>query len=151
MVLSVDNPIREVFRMDLTSVILVSVSLVVVLCLTYGIRKIKSMKIVDFIQKLEKSKHIIDLIDGATHNLMRIDPEKQKVVDIIVQYSKIAVDSVEQMYLSGDIPKDARKEKAKEIVNLALANAGVSLTVGQDKLIDYTIEAMVFLLPDTKQ
>jgi len=92
--------------------------------------------------------NIIDSLGTIVNNL-GIPTEIKQTIDMIMEYSTKAVEYAEQLYKSGQLDKDKRKEKAVEYVNEILSLSNIIVTDEINKIIVATIEAAVLLLPKT--
>ena len=66
------------------------------------------------------------------------------ILDLIDTFAKKAVNAVEQLYISNQLPSDQRKSKAKEIILNNLKLVGIKETAEIDTMIDMIIESIVF-------
>jgi hypothetical protein len=71
----------------------------------------------------------------------------KNILQLILESSEIAVKYSEQMYLSGQIQKDERKDKAIEVVETTLTDANIKINEERKELINATIESTVYNLP----
>ena len=75
----------------------------------------------------------------------------ENTLDLITNYAKEAVQYAEQLYKSGQLSEDLRKEKATEYIKEILKVSNIEITEEIEKIIDATIESAVLLLPKTKE
>ncbi len=96
-------------------------------------------------------KRVIDetAIEGVGQILDGIPAEAGSPFEMIREYSKIAVRTVEQLVKNGIIQKDntARKEKAMEIVETAAKIDGLEYGAAEKEIADSCVEAEVYNLP----
>ena len=80
-----------------------------------------------------------------------ISQNVKNTLDLITNYAKEAVQYAEQLYKSGQLSEDLRKEKAVEYIKEILKISNIEITEEIEKIIDATIESAVLLLPKTKE
>ena len=80
-----------------------------------------------------------------------ISQNVKNTLDLITNYAKEAVQYAEQLYKSGQLSEDLRKEKAVEYIKEILKVSNIEITEEIEKIIDATIESAVLLLPKTKE
>ena len=80
-----------------------------------------------------------------------ISQNVKNTLDLITNYAKEAVQYAEQLYKSGKLSEDLRKEKAVEYIKEILKVSNIEITEEIEKIIDATIESAVLLLPKTKE
>ena len=80
-----------------------------------------------------------------------ISQNVKNTLDLITNYAKEAVQYAEQLYKSGQLSEDLRKEKATEYIKEILKVSNIEITEEIEKIIDATIESAVLLLPKTKE
>ena len=101
--------------------------------------------------------NLFDSINNSLNALQTIFdnvPISQNVkntLDLITNYAKEAVQYAEQLYKSGQLSEDLRKEKAVEYIKEILKVSNIEITEEIEKIIDATIESAVLLLPKTKE
>jgi hypothetical protein len=71
-------------------------------------------------------------------------------MQLIIDYSKLAVEYAEQLYLNGTITKEERKDTAINYVYKALDVQKIEITEDMKHIINASIEAAVYLLPPTE-
>lgn len=108
-------------------------------------------KEVDVSGTIEKADLAISTLDSLTDTIKALFPNAPglDMVDKILVYAQKAVDSVEQLYKTSQIPENQRKAEATQLVYICLQTAGVDVTEDMKKIIDGAIEAAVYALPKT--
>lgn len=96
------------------------------------------------IQIFEILKNTLSILGNINKNL---DYQYKDVMQLIIDYSKLAVSYAEQLYNNGTITADERKTTAIKYMEESLALQGIELDNRIRTLIDATIEAAVFVLP----
>lgn len=105
---------------------------------------------VDVEEIFKSTKDLTEVVSNIA-KLLNLESESQATLDKIVNAAEIAVKYAEQLYKSGQLPRDERKAEAVKFVKMALVDAGIDLTEERKMLIDYVIEAAVYLLPKTEE
>lgn len=96
---------------------------------------------------------IYDLLQSVLNLLgnMNVDNKYKDIMDLIIKYSKLAVEYAEQLYLNGTINAEERKATAIKYMEESLALQNIDITDTIRNLIEATIEAAVYLLPPTNE
>lgn len=137
--------------MDLTSVIIAVVAIAVLCIMIYLVPKIRKWAINNNIpieKILDSAESMTKIAEGIAKQMF---PAQAAYIDIVAKAAQLAVKYAEQLYLSGKIKSEERKDKAIEFVKMTLVDAGVDVTEKNEQFIDAVVESAVFLLPKTHQ
>lgn len=108
----------------------------------------KKFNNVNFEQLFDSTNNILEAINIIIQNIA-IPEDKRMILNLITTYATQAVQYAEQLYISGQLEEDLRKEKAVEYVKQILTLSEIEITDEIEQIIDATIESAVLLLPKT--
>jgi len=135
--------------MDLTSVIIAVVAIAVLGIMIYLvpiIRKWAAKNNVPIEKILDSAESMTKIAEGIAKQMF---PAQAAYIDMVAKVAQLAVKYAEQLYLSGKIQPEERKDKAIEFVKMSLVDAGVDVTNKNEDFIEAVVESTVFLLPKT--
>ncbi len=123
-------------------------SLVAILVMAIGLPIIynKFGNNLDFSKFYDILNSFLSIFGDINKNL---DYKYKDVMQLIIEYSKLAVNYAEQLYIKGEITAEERKSVAISYMEQTLALQDVEITAQIKQIISATIEAAVFVLPDT--
>lgn len=127
--------------------ILVVALLFVAVPLVLKFLKVKSVDVDLVLSTSESLMNIVNQIIGS----LNIQTETKNTLLLISQGATMGVKYAEQLYKSGQLPKEDRKQAAINFVKDALADQNVEMTAEREILIASVVESAVFLLPKTNQ
>lgn len=127
--------------------IVTAIMLVVVVPMAVKYFKSNNIPVEDI---MNSSKQIAKILEGLVNNI-GLDANTKGILNTILSTAQTAVRYAEQLYVSGQLDKDLRKEKAVEFVKQALTDAGIQDIEKYNLLINAAIESAVFLLPKTNE
>ena len=104
----------------------------------------------DFYNLFDSINNSLNALQTIFDNIP-ISQNVKNTLDLITNYAKEAVQYAEQLYKSGQLSEDLRKEKATEYIKEILKVSNIEITEEIEKIIDATIESAVLLLPKTKE
>ena len=104
----------------------------------------------DFYNLFDSINNSLNALQTIFDNIP-ISQNVKNTLDLITNYAKEAVQYAEQLYKSGQLSEDLRKEKAVEYIKEILKVSNIEVTEEIEKIIDATIESAVLLLPKTKE
>ena len=102
---------------------------------------------INYNQIFDILKNTFNILGNINKNL---DYQYKDTMQLIIDYSKLAVEYAEQLYLNGTITKAERKDTAINYVYKALELQKVEVTEDMKHIINASIEAAVYLLPPTE-
>ena len=124
-------------------------SLLAILILAIGLPIIyKRYENFNFPKLYEMLNNFLNIFSDLNKNL---DYKYKDVMQLIIEYSKVAVNYAEQLYLKGEITAEERKAVAVNYMEQTLALQEIQITEQIKSIIRATIEAAVYVLPDTHE
>ena len=124
-------------------------SLLAILILAIGLPIIyKRYENFNFPKLYEMLNNFLNIFSDLNKNL---DYKYKDVMQLIIEYSKVAVNYAEQLYLKGEITAEERKAVAVNYMEQTLALQEIEITEQIKSIIRATIEAAVYVLPDTHE
>lgn len=124
-------------------------SLLAILILAIGLPIIyKKYENFNFPKLYEMLNNFLNIFSDLNKNL---DYKYKDVMQLIIEYSKVAVNYAEQLYLKGEITAEERKTVAVNYMEQTLALQEIEITEQIKSIIKATIEAAVYVLPDTHE
>ena len=123
-----------------------------IVCLLFFVMPLiyKRFSNIDFTGLFNSANNILKALDTIVDNIS-IPTNTKTTLDMIIDYSTQAVQYAEQLYKSGQLDKDARKEEAVKYIEDILKLSNIEITDDIEKLINATIESSVLLLPKTEE
>lgn len=134
---------------DIYIVAIITIAIVSVLFLVMPMFY-KKFNNVDFDSVFNSTNNILNALQTIIDNIA-IPENTKTILELITTYAKEAVQYAEQLYKSGQLSEDLRKQKAIEYVKEILKLSNIEITEDIEKIIDATIESAVLLLPKTKE
>jgi hypothetical protein len=131
----------------IVSLITLAVVAVLFLLLPFVYNKFNN---VNFTKIFESSNNILEALKTIIANI-EIPADKKAILDLITDYATQAVQYAEQLYKSGQLEKDERKQAATDYVIQILELSDVEVTDEILAIISATIESAVLLLPKTSE
>ena len=98
----------------------------------------------DFYNLFDSINNSLNALQTIFDNIP-ISQNVKNTLDLITNYAKEAVQYAEQLYKSGQLSEDLRKEKAVEYIKEILKVSNIEITEEIEKIIDATIESAVLL------
>lgn len=121
-------------------------TLLIVLIMAIGLPIIYKKYDLNYVKIYDILNSFLDIFSSLNKNL---DYKYKDVMQLIIEYSKLAVNYAEQLYLKGEITAEERKAVAINYMEQTLALQEVEITEQIKSIIKATIEAAVFVLPKT--
>ena len=122
-------------------ILIVVAALSIILPIVYTKCNINNTQLFDML------KNVFNILGTINKNL---DYQYKDIMQLIIDYSKLAVEYAEQLYLNGTITKEERKNVAIDYVYKALDVQKIEITEDMKHVINASIEAAVYLLPPTE-
>lgn len=122
-------------------ILIVVAALSIILPIVYTKCNINNTQLFDML------KNVFNILGTINKNL---DYQYKDIMQLIIDYSKLAVEYAEQLYLNGTITKEERKNVAIDYVYKALDVQKIEITEDMKHIISASIEAAVYLLPPTE-
>lgn len=95
---------------------------------------------------LDSSEQVLGIVQSVLSSL-NIKSQTKDVLTAIANSATIAVQYAEQLYVSGQLPKEERKTAACDFVKKALQDADIEINEEREIIINSVIESAVYLLP----
>ena len=124
----------------------VIITMLIVLVMAIGLPIVYSKFGYNYESVMKVLQNVLNILSNLNKNM---DYEHKDIMQLIIDYCRLAVEYAEQLYIKGDIDIDDRKNKAVEYVEKSLALQNIEITEQIKNIIDATIEASVFILPST--